>query len=198
MLLHIKSSAWETARTKESSTIIMLMRRRIRQLVGFDQCLFLAVVVQLLNRISLWPHAWQQTRLPCPSLSPMVFSNSCPLSRWCYLTTSSSATLFSFCLQSFPASVSFPMHQLFCIPNHFIWVMIQVLFGSWFIPRLLLLSQFLDVAVICPSDICDFPFETSSRTFLGSIPLLLSFFSVICSLPLCGTPFSQLIQQAKN
>ena len=44
----------------------------------------------------------------CPPLSPRVCSNSCPLSRWCNLTISSSVTLFSFCLQSFPASWSFP------------------------------------------------------------------------------------------
>ena len=62
----------------------------------------------------LWPHEMQPTRLPCPSPSPRVCSNSCPLSQWWYLTISSSATLFSFCLQSFPASGSFPMSQL-CI-----------------------------------------------------------------------------------
>ena len=62
---------------------------------------------------SLWPHGLQHTRLCCPSLSPRVSSNSCPLSQWCYLTISSSAALFSFCLQSFPASGSFPMGQLF-------------------------------------------------------------------------------------
>ena len=45
-------------------------------------------------------------------LSPGVCSNSCLLSWWCYLTTSSYATLFSFCLQSFPASASFPMSWL--------------------------------------------------------------------------------------
>ena len=43
----------------------------------------------------------------------IVFSNSCPYSQWCYLTISSSATCFSFCLQSFPASGSFPMSRLF-------------------------------------------------------------------------------------
>ena len=48
-----------------------------------------------------------------PSLSPGACSNSCPLSHWYYLTISSSATLFSFCLQSFPESGSFPMSQLF-------------------------------------------------------------------------------------
>ena len=62
---------------------------------------------------TLQPHGLQHSRLPCPSLSPRVCSNSCPLSQWCYLTISSSATLFSFCLQSFPASESFPMNQFF-------------------------------------------------------------------------------------
>ena len=50
---------------------------------------------------------------PCPSLSPGVCSDSCPLSQWCYLIISSSATLFSYCLQSLPASRYFPISQLF-------------------------------------------------------------------------------------
>ena len=58
---------------------------------------------------SLWPHGVQHARLNCPSLSPQVCSNSCPLSRWCHPTIPSSATPFSFCPQSFPASRSFPM-----------------------------------------------------------------------------------------
>ena len=52
-------------------------------------------------------------RLLCPLLFPGVCSNSCPLSQWYYQTISSSVTRFSFCLQSFPASGSFPMSQLF-------------------------------------------------------------------------------------
>ena len=52
-------------------------------------------------------HGLQHTRLPCPSLSPWVYSNSCPLSRWCHPTISSSVTSFSSCPQSFPASGSF-------------------------------------------------------------------------------------------
>ena len=52
-------------------------------------------------------------RLPCPSLSPRVCSNSCPLSWWCHPTISSSVSCFSSYLQSFPASGSFPMNQLF-------------------------------------------------------------------------------------
>ena len=55
--------------------------------------------------LTLWPHGLQQARLPCPSLFPRVCSDSCPLSRWCYLTISSSAAPFSLCLQSFAALV---------------------------------------------------------------------------------------------
>ena len=62
---------------------------------------------------SLQPHRLKHTKLTCPSLSPRVCSNSCPLNWWCYPTLSSSATLFSFCLQSFPESGSFPMSWLF-------------------------------------------------------------------------------------
>ena len=61
----------------------------------------------------LWPYEMQHTRLPCPSLSPGVSSNSCPLSRWCHPTISSSVIPFSSRLQSFPASGSFLMSQFF-------------------------------------------------------------------------------------
>ena len=62
---------------------------------------------------SLRPHGLQHTRLPCPSLSPGAYSNSCPLSRWYHPTISSSVTHFSSCLQSFPASRSFLTSQFF-------------------------------------------------------------------------------------
>ena len=62
---------------------------------------------------SLQPHGLQQARLPYPSPTPGACSNSCPSSQWCHPTISSSATLFSFCLPSFPAPGSFPMSQLF-------------------------------------------------------------------------------------
>ena len=62
---------------------------------------------------SLQPHESQHTRPPCLSPSPGVHSNSCPSSRWCHPTISSSITPFSSCPQSFPASGSFPMRQLF-------------------------------------------------------------------------------------
>ena len=62
---------------------------------------------------SLRPHGLQQTRLPCPSLTPGACSNSCPLSRWCHPTISSSVLPFSTCLQSFPALGSLPVSQFF-------------------------------------------------------------------------------------
>ena len=62
---------------------------------------------------SLWPHGLQHTRLPCPSISPGVCSNSCPLSWWCHPTISSSIIPFSSWPQSCPASGSFPMNRLF-------------------------------------------------------------------------------------
>ena len=62
---------------------------------------------------SLQPHGLQNARSPCPSPTPGVYPNSCPLSRWCHPAISSSVVPFSSCLQSFPASGSFPMSQFF-------------------------------------------------------------------------------------
>ena len=62
---------------------------------------------------SLWPHGLQHTRTPCLSPTPGVYPNSCPLSWWCHPTISSSVIPFFSCLQSFPASGSFPMSQVF-------------------------------------------------------------------------------------
>ena len=62
---------------------------------------------------SLWPHGPQHARPPCPSPTPGVYPNSCPLSQWCHPTISSSVIPFFSCLQSFPASGSFQMSQLF-------------------------------------------------------------------------------------
>ena len=61
---------------------------------------------------SLWPHGQQHARPHCPSPSPGVCSNSCPLSQWCHPTISSSVPAFS-CPQSFPASGSFQMSKFF-------------------------------------------------------------------------------------
>ena len=62
---------------------------------------------------TLTTHGLQHARFPCPSLSPRVCSNFCPLSWWCHPTISSSVACFSSCPQSFPASGSFPVSWLF-------------------------------------------------------------------------------------
>ena len=58
-------------------------------------------------------HGLQHTRLPCPSPPPGVCPSSCPVNQWCHSTISPPVSLFPFCLQSFPASGSFPMNHLF-------------------------------------------------------------------------------------
>ena len=63
--------------------------------------------------LTLWPHEQQHTRSPCPSPTPGVYPNICPLSRWCHPTISSSIVFFSSCPKSFPTSESFQMSQLF-------------------------------------------------------------------------------------
>ena len=71
------------------------------------------VLVQSLSRIQLFVTPWNAARLPCPSPYPRACSNACPLSRWCHPTISSSVIPFSSCLQSFPASESFPISRFF-------------------------------------------------------------------------------------
>ena len=62
---------------------------------------------------SLRPHGLQHARPPCPSPTTGTYSNSCPLSRWCHPTISSSVVPFSSHVQSFPTSGSFPMSRFF-------------------------------------------------------------------------------------
>ena len=84
---------------------------------------------------SLQPHGLQQNRPLCPSPTPWVYSNSCPLSQWCHPTISSSVIPFSSCLQSFPASGSFQMSQLFASGGQSIRVSASVLptnIQDWF------------------------------------------------------------------
>ena len=76
---------------------------------------------------SLEPHGLQHARITCPSPSPKVCSNSCPLSWWCYPTISFSATPFSFCFQFFPASEYFPVGLLFASGNQSIRASVSVL-----------------------------------------------------------------------
>ena len=84
---------------------------------------------------TLQPHGLQNARLPCPSLSHSTCSNSCPLSWWCHPTTPSPATPFSSCPQSFLASGSFPMSQLFASGDQSIGASVLVLWMNikgWF------------------------------------------------------------------
>ena len=76
---------------------------------------------------SLRPRGLHHTRLPCPSTTPRACSNSCPSSQWCHPTISSSVIPFSSCLQSFPASGSFPMSQFFASGGQSISVSASVL-----------------------------------------------------------------------
>ena len=88
----------------------------------------------VLESVIPWTAAHQ---LPCPSPTPGACSNSCPSSHWCHPTISSSFVLFSSCLQSFPASWSFPMSQLFILAGQTIgvWASASVLpmdIQDWF------------------------------------------------------------------
>ena len=78
-------------------------------------CCCLLIVIQFSLIIQSCPTLYEpmDSRLPCPSPTPGTCSNSCPLSQWCHSTISSSAIPFSSCLQTFPASGSFPMSQFF-------------------------------------------------------------------------------------
>ena len=70
--------------------------------------------VQLFSRVQLFATSWpQNARPPCPSPTPGVYSNSCPLNQWCHPTISSSVIPLFSCPLSFPASGSFPMSQFF-------------------------------------------------------------------------------------
>ena len=81
---------------------------------AFSVLLFSSVQFShLIMSDSLWPHGPQHARPLCLSPTPRVYSSSCPLSRWCHPTVSSSVIPFSSHLQSFPASGSFHMSQLF-------------------------------------------------------------------------------------
>ena len=83
---------------------------------------FLFVVVQSLSHVQLFTTLWMTARqASCPSPSPGVCSNSCPLSRWCHSTISSSVTRFSYHLQSFPASGSFRVSWLFASGDQNVW-----------------------------------------------------------------------------
>ena len=84
----------------------------ILNILCFDVLYYLLLFSRSVVSNSLQPRELQHTRIPCPSPSPGVCSNSRPLNQWCHPTISSSVIPFS-CFQSFPASGSFPTSQLF-------------------------------------------------------------------------------------
>ena len=90
---------------------------------------------------SLWPHGMQHVKLPCPLPTLRVCSISCPSSSWCHPTNSSSVIPFSSCLQSFPASGSFPVSQFFTSDGQIIRAsasasVLQMNIQDWFPLRL--------------------------------------------------------------
>ena len=111
---------------------------------------------------SLQPHELQHTRLLCLPRSPRVCSNSCSLSGWCYPTISSSVTPFSNCLQSFPASGSFPMSLLFTSGSQSI--------GAWAWASTLVLP--MNIQGWCPlglTDLISLQSKGLSRVFSNTI-----------------------------
>ena len=114
---------------------------------------------------TLWPHGLQHPRPPCPSPPPGVCSNSCPLSWWCHPTISSSVVPFSSCLQSFPASGSFLITQLFASGGQSIGASVSVLpmkIQDWFplgltglISLRSLLSYCYEKMLLTPTLYCD-------------------------------------------
>ena len=98
-----------------------------------EEIVFPSINVQFSHSVmsdSLQPYERQHTRPPCPSPTPGVHSNPHPLSRWCHPTISSSVIPFSSCPQSFPASGSFQMSQLFASSSQSIGVSAS----TWVLP----------------------------------------------------------------
>ena len=101
---------------------------------------------------SLRLHGLQHARLLCPSLSPGVCSNSCPLSQRCHPTISSPVAPFSSCFQSYPASGSFPMNWLFASGDQSIGASASVSVLPMNIVRLYFLKDWLVWSPCCPRD----------------------------------------------
>ena len=111
----------------ETESLLVFYCKRLAQIYGFKiaQICYLTVLEAKGLKWVLFslvaqscpslcePHRLQHVRPPCPSPTPGVYSNSCPLSQWWHPTISFSVVPFSSCLQSFPASVSFQMSQFF-------------------------------------------------------------------------------------
>ena len=110
MTLHMDITRWPTLK----SYWLYSLQPKMEKLYIVSKNKTRSCSVQLLSHVQLFatPEV-QHTRPLCPSPAPRIHPSSCPLSQWCHPTISSFVVPFSFCLQSFPASGSFPMSQLF-------------------------------------------------------------------------------------
>ena len=124
---------------------------------------------------SLWLQGLQYARLPCPLPSPRICPSSCPLNWWCQPTMSSSVRLFFFCIQSCPASGSFPVSQLFTLGGQSIGAsasasILLKSYQGWFPLRLTGLISLLS------KGLSRFFYSTTVRehTFFSTLPSLLS------------------------
>ena len=107
------SKLWEIIRTGQPGVLQSMGSQRIRWLKWLNNKNIFSQFSCSVMSESLRPHKLQHARPPCPSPTPGAHPNSCPLSRWCHPTISSSAVPFSSCPQYFPDSGSFQMSQLF-------------------------------------------------------------------------------------
>ena len=159
---------------------------------------------------SLQPHELQHARPPCPSPTPGVHPNSCPLSQWCHPTISSSVIPFSSCPQSFPKSESFQMSEFFASGGQSIrvsastsvlpmntqdWSPLDGLVGSPCSPRdsktllqhhsskasIFWCSAFFTVQLSYPYTTTGKTIALTWQTFVGKVMSLLFFFFLICS-----------------
>ena len=130
---------------------------------------------------SLWPHESQHARLPWPSPTPRVYSNSSPLSWWCHPTISSSVVPFSSCPQSFPASGSFQMSQLFALGGQSI--------GASAPASVLLCSAFFIDQLSHPYMTTEKTIALTRQTFVGKVMSLL--FSMLSRLVITFLPRSK-------
>ena len=117
MATHSNIFAWRIPWTEEPRGLPSIRSQRVRHNWSDIACMtifFSSVQFRLsVMSNSLRPQGLQDARAPCPSPTPGVYSNSCPLNRWYHPTILSSVVPFSSCPQSFPASGYFPRSQLF-------------------------------------------------------------------------------------